>query len=311
MTEAPDKPKVRFVTVDGESAGRRLDNFLQSELKGVPRNRIYRLIRKGEVRVNKGRSQASAKLAKGDVVRIPPVRLTPAGEKPEPGRNATRRILDCIVHEDDALLVLNKPSGLAVHGGSGVSLGAIELLRAAKADCHYLELVHRLDRDTSGLLLVAKKRSALRRLHEAFREGQTTKRYSVLVQNRWEGGERDVELPLAVEHRRNGERHVRTGDDGKPAHTRFTPEDYFADATLMTAELFTGRTHQIRVHAAAVGHPVAGDSRYGKPEADPQGLRRLFLHARELGFTHPATGEAVTFSAPLGRELEGVLSQLR
>jgi 23S rRNA pseudouridine955/2504/2580 synthase len=194
MTERNDKSEARWVKVDSESAGRRLDNFLLSELKGLPRTRIYSMIRKGEVRVNKGRSKAAYRLMAGDIVRIPPV----VGQGGQPKRHAAVKdwILQHILHEDSELLVLDKPSGLAVHGGSGISLGAIEMLRANKPECRYLELVHRLDRDTSGCLLLAKKRSALRRLHEAFREGEVAKHYQALLIGGWTGGEREVDLPL-------------------------------------------------------------------------------------------------------------------
>ena len=285
---AADKKKtgVRLVRVDTDSASRRIDNFLLSELKGLPRTRIYRMIRKGEVRVNKGRVKAGYKLAEGDEVRIPPVSLEPAPARE--GASGSAWILEHVLHEDDHLLVLNKPSGLAVHGGSGISHGVIEALRAARPDCHYLELVHRLDRATSGCLLVAKKRSALRKLHAAFRDGSAEKVYQALLVGDWEGGEREVSLPLVVEHRQNGERHVRPGAGGKEALTRFIPAEIFTGFALLTVELMTGRTHQIRVHAAAIDHPVAGDERYGNG-VSPPGLKRLFLHAATLAVPHPAS----------------------
>ncbi|NND54730.1 MAG: RluA family pseudouridine synthase [Gammaproteobacteria bacterium] len=313
MTTPEQKTPARFVTVDAESAGRRLDNFLLTELKGMPRARIYRMIRKGEVRVNKGRSKPTSRLATGDVVRIPPVHLNDESGVTPPGGKRVEWILERILHEDEVLIVLNKPSGLAVHGGSGISLGAIELLRAARPDCRFLELVHRLDRDTSGCLLIAKKRSALRNLHAQLREGQTEKIYTTLLCGQWGGNDscREVALPLMTEHRKNGERHVRTGADGKPACTRFYPRERFASATLCEAELLTGRTHQIRVHAAAIRHPVAGDSRYGSDEDTPGGLHRLFLHASRIAFSHPLTDERVEHSAPLPEELTAVLATLR
>jgi len=302
--------------VDADSAGRRLDNFLLSELKGMPRTRIYRLIRKGEVRVNKGRSKPTSRLEEGDIVRIPPVLKT----DPAPGAGVTAvaapRNVDwiraLILHEDEHLLVLDKPSGLAVHGGSGISLGAIELLRAARPDYHYLELVHRLDRDTSGCLLVAKKRSALRNLHEQLREGKVEKEYLALLAGDWQGDVREVDFPLVVEHRQNGERHVRTGADGKVARTRFFAQERFKDAVLCRVELFTGRTHQIRVHASAIGHPVLGDKRYGdRGDANECMVDRLFLHARMIGVTHPADDRFVRFESPLPEALTAVLARLR
>lgn len=308
MTERNNKSEVRRVKVDSESADRRLDNFLLSELKGLPRARIYSMIRKGEVRVNKGRAKASYRLVTGDIVRIPPVVWQ--GRPGKRGASAPDWILQHILHEDDQLLVLDKPSGLAVHGGSGISLGAIEMLRANKPECRFLELVHRLDRDTSGCLLLAKKRSALRRLHEAFREGEVGKWYQALLIGEWQGGEREVDLPLVTEHRRNGERHVRPGKEGKVALTRFIPVEYFADFVFVNIELMTGRTHQIRAHSAAIEHPVAGDKRYGDSDRDPIGLKRLFLHAGQINFVHPGTGKPVKYSSPLGPVLRNTLNKL-
>ena len=299
----------RIVTVTADSADRRLDNFLMSELKGLPRTRIYRLIRKGEVRVNKGRTKPAYRVAEGDQVRIPPVHGLKDGSKSTVSPARAGWIADHIIHEDDHLLVLDKPSGLAVHGGSGVSLGAIELLRAARPDARFLELVHRLDRDTSGCLLVAKKRSALRRMHEAFREGQVSKIYRALLAGSWQNGKRQVDMPLVTDSRRNGERHVRPGAEGKKAVTRFFPEQLFRNAALLRVELLTGRTHQIRVHSAAIGHPVAGDERYGS-DWRPAGLKRLFLHASELALEHPGTGKTIKFESALDAELRGVLARL-
>lgn len=312
MTTPEIKSAARMVTVDADSAGRRLDNFLLAELKGLPRARVYRMIRKGEVRVNKGRSKPTSRLAEGDIVRIPPLHgLNTEGPAHTPSVERASWILASILHEDERLLVLNKPAGLAVHGGSGISLGAIELLRAARPDCHYLELVHRLDRDTSGVLLVAKKRSALRHLHEQLRNGDVGKSYVALLCGAWEGDKREVNYPLVVEHRRDGERHVRTGADGKPACTRFFPDEKFREHVLCSVELLTGRTHQIRVHAEAIGHPVAGDRRYGSDKNPAPGLQRLFLHAGQLTFTHPGSAVEMSLSAPLPEELSAVLARLR
>lgn len=301
---------VRLVTVGPDSADRRLDNFLLTELKGLPRTRIYRLIRTGEVRVNKGRAKPAYRLAEGDLVRIPPVRGLREGAIAITPTKASW-INDHVVYEDDSLLVLDKPSGLAVHGGSGVSHGAIELLRSARPDSRYLELVHRLDKDTSGCLLVAKKRSALRRLHEMFREGQIRKIYLALLKGRWSGGMREVSFPLVTEHRKGGERHVRTGEDGKPALTRIFPQEEFPSGVLARVELLTGRTHQIRVHAAAIHHPVAGDDRYDPDPWRPHGLPRLFLHAHRLEFAHPLTSAQIRVEAPLDTALLKVLDALR
>jgi 23S rRNA pseudouridine955/2504/2580 synthase len=300
--------QAQHVTIDAESASRRIDNFLVTELKGVPKSRIYRMIRKGEVRVNKGRIKAAYKLKEGDVVRIPPFNTV---SEPKKQPSNTGWIKDQILYEDDWLMVLDKPSGLAVHGGSGISSGAIEILRAAHPELYSLELVHRLDRDTSGCLLVAKKRSALRALHAAFREGAVTKIYTALLTGSLTDEVREVDEPLVVDHRKNGERFVRVGKEGKPARTRFTVTESFASTTLTEVELFTGRTHQIRVHASAIGHPVVGDNRYGQDGANLPGLKRLFLHAGQLGFKHPASKEYVEFCSPLEASLERVLNGLR
>jgi len=305
-----------MVAVDTDEADRRLDNFLLSRLKGVPRSRIYRMIRAGEVRVNKGRAKPDYRLAAGDMVRIPPVRL---GVRPTGGGADGANfewIEERIVYEDRDLLVLNKPSGLAVHGGSGISSGAIEMLRMARHDeneRNRLELVHRLDRDTSGCLLIAKRRASLRSLHEQFRAGQVRKRYLALLLGAWSGGGRTVDAPLATSHRRGGERHVRVDAAGKSARTKFIPEKYFADSVLATVEIDTGRTHQIRVHAAHIDHPVAGDVRYG-PEEDPVAhrcqLTRLFLHAAELSFKSPRDGRIIRIESRLDEELNSVLERL-
>lgn len=307
-------PRAVRVTAGEDEAGRRLDNFLMSHLKGVPRAHVYRLIRSGEVRVNSRRVQASYRLLSGDQVRVPPVRQPEAGNAPPASRVRADWIEERILHEDEDLLVLNKPSGLAVHGGSGVSLGAIELLRAGRGPRASLELVHRLDRDTSGCLLIAKRAGALRALHGQFRDGTVDKRYLAVLIGRWPGRARTVDAPLVTYERRGGERHVRVDAAGKEAITHFVPLERFADAVLAEVHLTTGRTHQIRVHAASIGHPVAGDERYGTPDdlvVRSHGLKRLFLHARSLGFQSPRTGEAVAIEAPLGEDLNGPLEHLR
>ena len=306
------------VTAGDDETGRRLDNFLMARLKGVPRAHVYRLIRSGQVRVNSRRVQASYRLILGDEVRVPPVRQPDATNAPPPARLHTDWIEALILHEDDDLLVLNKPSGLAVHGGSGISLGAIELLRATRGPRSNLELVHRLDRDTSGCLLIAKRAAALRALHAQFREGSVDKRYAALLLGRWTGpwtGEgRTVDAPLVTDERRGGERHVRVDAAGKEAITHFLPVEHFSNAVLADVHLGTGRTHQIRVHAAAIGHPVAGDERYG-PTDDPivaeQALKRLFLHARSLGFRSPGSDNPMRVEAPLGDDLMLPLNRLR
>lgn len=313
MGKNQENARATLVTVESGDDERRLDNFLMSRLRGVPRSRVYRMIRGGEVRVNKGRARPDRRLVEGDQVRIPPVRtdarpVTDAGKRRDAGWIEQR-----ILYEDRDLLILNKPSGLAVHGGSGISAGAIELLRAARGQHEELGLVHRLDRDTSGCLLVAKRRPALRYLHGLFREGEVQKRYTALLLGSWKGGNRTVDEPLMTNRRRGGERHVSVDPAGKPAFTRFIPERVCGSAQLTTVELGTGRTHQIRVHAQFLGHPVAGDERYGSA-ADPIvrdfGLRRLFLHASSLAFDSRNGERVIRADAPLNDELTQVLRRL-
>lgn len=311
MEKNPPKPAARVVTVDQDEADRRLDNFLLSRLKGVPRPRIYKMIRSGEVRVNMGRAKPDRRLRGGDQVRIPPVRTRKDISAAGPG--SARWLEDRIIYEDRDLLVLDKPSGLAVHGGSGIDFGAIELLRTLRGEHDKLELVHRLDRDTSGCLLVAKRRPALRRLHELFRNGEVQKCYTALLLGNWKGGNLTVDEPLLTTQRRNGERHVRVSSDGKQARTRIVPERAYAGAQLASIELDTGRTHQIRVHAAHLGHPVAGDRRYG-PEDDPIvrnfSLERLFLHASTLVFESPKGDRVIRAESPLDAHLSAVLRKM-
>jgi 23S rRNA pseudouridine955/2504/2580 synthase len=311
MAKEQKQSGARQVTVDASEADRRLDNFLLGRLKGVPRSRVYRMIRGGEVRVNKGRARPQTRLIKGDIVRIPPVYIGESEAGPHAA--AAKWIENRIIYEDRDILVLDKPTGLAVHGGSGISHGAIELLRAARESSDDLELVHRLDRDTSGCLLVAKRRSSLRRLHEQFRGGTVKKCYAALLLGQWPGGERVCKEPLLTTGRRGGERHVRVSSAGKAAISRFIPEQRFRDATLTQVIILTGRTHQIRVHAAHLRHPVAGDQRYGPAEdliIRRYGLRRLFLHATSLAFESPRDGQMIRVTAPLGGELQGVLKRL-
>jgi 23S rRNA pseudouridine955/2504/2580 synthase len=301
------------VRVEADEVDRRLDNFLMSRLRGVPRSRVYRMIRSGEVRVNKGRAKPDRRLVEGDEVRIPPVKTTPRPPV-RPGEHGGAAWLEeRILYEDKDLLILNKPSGLAVHGGSGVSAGAIELLRAARERSGDYDLVHRLDRDTSGCLLISKRRAALRYLHGLFREGEVQKRYTALLIGSWRGGNQNVDEPLLTNRRRGGERHVSVDPAGKPAFTRFIPERVCGPAQLTTVELGTGRTHQIRVHAASIGHPVAGDTRYGL-SADPvvkdYGLGRLFLHAASLAFDSRDGERVIRVDAPLDDELQAVLGRL-
>ncbi|WP_211823902.1 23S rRNA pseudouridine(955/2504/2580) synthase RluC [Proteus terrae] len=308
--------QVQFVTIDGDEAGQRIDNFLLARLKGVPKSMIYRIIRKGEVRVNKGRIKPEYKINAGDSIRIPPVRVS---EKEEiavsPKLDKVSALADCILYEDDHLMLINKPSGTAVHGGSGLSFGVIEGLRALRPEARFLELVHRLDRDTSGVLLIAKKRSALRTLHEQLRLKQMQKDYLALVRGQWQSHTKVVQAPLLKNILQSGERVVKVSNEGKPSETRFKVEERFEFATLVKASPVTGRTHQIRVHTLHAGHPIAFDDRYGDRDFDSQlvgtKLKRLFLHASSLTFTHPSTGEQMRIEAPMDNQLRHCLQVLR
>ncbi len=307
---------VQFVTIDDDEAGQRIDNFLLARLKGVPKSMIYRILRKGEVRVNKGRIKPEYKLTAGDVIRIPPIRVAEKQETPVSAKlDKVAALAGCILYEDDHILVINKPSGTAVHGGSGLSFGVIEGLRALRPEARFLELVHRLDRDTSGILLIAKKRSALRTLHEQLRLKQMQKDYLALVRGQWQSHCKVVEAPLLKNILQSGERVVKVSKEGKPSETRFKVEERYAFATLVRASPVTGRTHQIRVHTLHAGHPIACDDRYGDRVFDAQlaetGLNRLFLHASSLKFTHPSTEEMLRFEAPMDDNLRNCLKILR
>jgi 23S rRNA pseudouridine955/2504/2580 synthase len=311
----PGASEVRFMTVDEESAGQRLDNFLFRQLKGVPKTHVYRIIRSGEVRINKGRAQADTRIATGDVLRLPPVRVAARSEEgatpPAPAREFP------LILEDDALIAIDKPAGVAVHGGSGVSFGVIEQLRTARPQAKFLELVHRLDRETSGILLVAKKRSALTALQDQFRERETGKTYLALVEGAWPANKKVLDAPLAKYLLPDGERRVRVvAKDHPDAMHAVTLVRVLAAVTLpgnatpmslLALTIKTGRTHQIRVHLASAGHPIAGDDKYGVFERNRAlqkcGLKRMFLHAWRLQFNHPATGERTALQADLPPEL--------
>jgi 23S rRNA pseudouridine955/2504/2580 synthase len=303
---------VRKVRIDSEQAGQRIDNFLRRELPGLPKSRLYRIIRRGEVRVNGGRIKVEYRLAAGDEVRIPPARVNDGPGEAPPGKVAS--LENRILFEDKRILVINKPSGVAVHGGSGISHGVIELLRESRPEIRDLSLVHRLDRDTSGCLVLAKRRSALRELHGRFREGTVEKNYLALVTGDWQLGEQLVDAPLLVQHRKNGERHVVVSDGGKEARTLFRLSRTFGQFSLLQCQPQTGRTHQIRVHALHAGHPLAGDERYGDPEVNATarklGLRRLFLHAQSIAFPDDS-GNELHFTAPLPDELDRFLQKIR
>ena len=301
-----------LVVVDEGHSAQRVDNFLLRELKGVPRSHVYRLLRGGEVRVNSRRVDATYRLQPGDRVRIPPVRrgTVPTGPAPAP-----REAGFPVVFEDEALLVIDKPAGVAVHGGSGVSFGVIERLRAERPQARFLELAHRIDRETSGLLALAKKRKALLALHAALREGRVTKRYLALVKGAWHQPARDVVLPLRKRVTAAGERRVSVEQGGQASRTRFRLKERCGRFSLLEATLDTGRTHQIRVQLAHLGFPVAGDDKYGDFELNRrlarQGLKRMFLHAHRLAFDHPLTGAPVELSAPLPQELARFVAALQ
>ena len=305
---------VRHSTIDADSAGQRLDNYLLRELKGVPRTRIYRACRKGEVRVNKGRVKPDYRLKEGDELRIPPIRVPAPSEPPAIPRRWSDLLLKSVVYEDKGLLVINKPSGLAVHGGSGLSYGLIECLRQMRPQDKYLELVHRIDRDTSGCIMIAKRRPVLREIHRQLREGTVDKRYLALVPGHWPKNCRVVDAPLFKFKLPSGESVVRVAKEGKAAVTRFSIVERFDNATLIEARPVTGRTHQIRVHAQYVGFPLLGDEKYSIDRDDEFckeiGLKRLFLHARYLGVVLPNLGR-VEWEAPLDRNLETILGKLR
>ena len=322
---------VQFLTVGEESAGQRLDNFLLRVLKGVPKTHVYRIIRSGEVRVNKGRASADARVEEGDVVRLPPVRMSESAaakaDKPAPAREFP------LLFEDEHLLAIDKPAGVAVHGGSGVSFGVIEQLRQARPEAKLLELVHRLDRETSGILLVAKKRSALTKLQDQFRERETGKTYLALVTGAWPANKKVIDQPLHKYLQADGERRVRVvgkdDPDGMRSITLVKVAERYSlpplpgegggegarEATLLEVTIKTGRTHQIRVHLASAGHPILGDEKYGDFELNKalqkQGLRRMFLHAWRLQFDHPASGERIALQAPLPPELQKFIAHVR
>ena len=300
-------PQASLAVVDEQGADQRIDNFLLRELKGVPRSHIYRLLRSGEVRVNSGRIDATYRLQVGDKVRIPPVRTAAPKAalkaRPDPGFP--------VVYEDDALLVINKPAGVAVHGGSGISFGVIEQLRASRPNCRFLELVHRLDKETSGLLMLAKKRSALTRLHAAMREGEVHKAYFAMVKGQWTHSSRNISLSLRKYLTKEGERRVSVDKEGVASRTRFELVQAAGAYTLLRAILDTGRTHQIRVHLSHLGFPILGDDKYGDFELNralsKAGLKRMFLHAATLRVTHPLTEIPLELKAPLPADLAAFL----
>ncbi len=315
MTENEEKTSsVRQLRVEPGYDGQRIDNFLLNVLKGVPRSYVYRILRKGEVRVNKGRIKASYRLKVGDMVRVPPVRVAERTQA-RPADWVLEQLSNAVLYEDKRLIVLNKPSGIAVHGGSGLNYGVIEALRVLRPDEHQLELVHRLDRDTSGCLILAKRRSALRRLHELLRTDGVDKRYLALVEGEWSSDRADVKAPLLKNTLKGGERIVRVDPEGKAARTKFRVRERFPGYTLVEAKLLTGRTHQIRVHLSHLGTPILGDEKYGDAEANRRirkmGLKRLFLHAESLRFRMPDDEQDTCVNAPLEPALIDLLRELK
>jgi 23S rRNA pseudouridine955/2504/2580 synthase len=303
-------PSVRLLSIGPDDAGQRIDNFLLRICKGVPKSHIYQVLRSGQVRVNKGRIAQTYRLVEGDTVRVPPMRLAERSSVHVPGAEFA------VLFEDSHLLVIDKPAGIAVHGGSGVSYGVIEQLRAARPEAPFLELVHRLDRETSGILMLAKKRSALTSLHEQIRAGLLDKRYLAMVSGVWPNRRQHVRLPLHKYTTPDGERRVRVQSDGMPSHTIFNLVRQCAGYALLEAELKTGRTHQIRVHLASSGFPIAGDDKYGdfglnrqlqKAEPGRPALKRMFLHAFRLKFEHPATGAVIALESRLPTECQQFL----
>jgi len=305
---------VQWVTIDSDDEGQRVDNYLLRILKGVPRTRVYRMLRKGELRINKKRVSADYRLCAGDLVRVPPVRLAERGQSVKPA-NSTMEKLECsILFENDKLLVINKPSGIAVHGGSGLNYGVIEAFRQIRPENKTLELVHRLDRDTSGCLLIAKRRSMLRHIHNLLQQKHKVEKvYQALVVGRWPGRKQLVNAPLYKDLRQSGERMVRVDPQGKASKTTFRILERFDGATLVEAQPVTGRTHQIRVHCLHAGHAILGDDKYGVDEDNQRflgkGLKRLFLHAARIGFELP-DGEKLTIEAPLPKDLQNVIDGL-
>ena len=302
------KTSVKYYTISADEDGQRIDNFLLNKLKGMPKSRVYRILRKGEVRVNKKRVSPSYKLHEGDEVRVPPVFLEEKAKQAPPSQSTRTLLSERILFEDDNLLIINKPSGMSVHAGSTVRVGVVEALRHLYPKLVNLELAHRLDSETSGCLVLAKRKKILRELHALLREGQVSKIYWALTMGKWTRSQRRVDLPLHKDYRDGGKHVVEVDRDGKSALTVFHPLEVYADASLMEVKLYTGRTHQIRVHAAHQGHPLAGDDRYGDPDFNKlsrqRGLKRMFLHARTIEFTLPSLNQHVSVTAPLDPDLE-------
>lgn len=313
LADPNNRTPVSFVIVEANFAGQRLDNFLLARLKGLPKSRLYRILRKGEVRVNKGRVKPDYRVKEGDSVRIPPLTLPAEGEAPRVSSAQAQVLNEAILYEDDGLIVINKPAGLAVHGGSGISLGLIEMLRQVRSDCRHLELVHRLDRDTSGCLMIAKRRAVLREIHEALRNKTIDKYYTALAIGRWPKGLDRINAPLKKNNLQSGERMVWVSEDGKSAETRFSVLAHFERYSLIQAMPVTGRTHQIRVHAKAAGYPLCGDVKYGVDSENQRlaglGAKHLFLHASQIDI--PINGSNLRVDSPLPDSWQRFLDTLK
>jgi 23S rRNA pseudouridine955/2504/2580 synthase len=305
---------IQHLAVTNDHSGQRLDNFLMSRLKGLPKSRLYRIIRKGELRINKKRVKPDYRLQEGDIIRIPPLRLAPPATKNSLNAKLAALLEKAIIFEDKHFLALNKPSGIAVHGGSGIHLGVIEALRLLRPQLKFLELVHRLDRDTSGCLLLAKKSSVLKELHGLLRSGEIKKTYITLVTGHWPKSLLKVDAPLYKNQLQSGERIVRVQTEGKSSLTEFSVQHYYTESTLVAAMPITGRTHQIRVHAQFAKHPIIGDEKYGDKESNKKmrqlGCKRLFLHASQLEFTLSSIAKTITLTAELPEDLNQVLKRL-
>jgi len=305
---------VKFIPIDDDRVGQRIDNFLMTQLKGAPKSLIYRIVRKGEVRVNKGRIKPDYKLKNGDLVRVPPVKLPAPNAPPAVGKGLEKQLREAILYESVGLLIINKPHGLAVHGGSGINLGLIESLRQLYPNERSLELVHRLDRDTSGCIMVAKKRSTLRAIHTQLREGGIDKVYQALVIGGWPRSCQKVDAPLMKNVVQSGERMVRVAQEGKRSITRYRVLQNLGPFTLIEAKPITGRTHQIRVHCQHMGHPIVGDPKYGLDDVNliqrQLGLNRLFLHAAQLRLVDPSTDKKIDVRAPLDQWLQSAVERL-
>lgn len=311
--KAKSKTNITYVKVNDELAGQRIDNFLINYLKNVPKSHIYRLLRKGQIRVNKRRIKAFYRILTEDIIKIPPLLIEDAGKKAAPSQITLKLLNNRILYEDDNLLIINKPSGLSVHAGSTVRIGIIEMIRHLYPKLPHIELAHRLDSETSGCLILAKKKRILREVHELLREGKINKIYWALTKGRWKKSETMVDLPLLKDYQDGGKHVVEVHPTGKRAMSEFYIVRTYQDSTLVEVKLLTGRTHQIRVHATYMQHPIAGDDRYGDVKYNQKmkqlGLKRLFLHARSINFTLPATDQPITVEAPLDLELTSFLKK--